>query len=209
MIVTAGPGGLGLGAIEVAASVFKAKVIAICDTEDTSSLIRDKGAFNAISASEGLQKVYKNLEKILNGKKAKVGIDAVGNGFLHLLDEFVDRENGKLLSIDPFYNPSQLKSLKLEYKNSKKDEKESSHDHSNIEKRVQHVDLSKYRKTDVEFYRQLVSETLSLCEDEIISAYVSGTFKLDEINKAIDFINKKKCTGKVLIDIQQKDNKDD
>lgn len=84
VIVIAGPGGNGLAAIQLASSVFKAKVLAICDTEDSSALIRDEGAFNSICINEGLSKVYKFLDKALEGKKAKVVYDAVGGGLLHL-----------------------------------------------------------------------------------------------------------------------------
>lgn len=44
VIVLAGPAGNGLAAIQIAKNVFKAKVYVICDTDDTSSLIRDEGA---------------------------------------------------------------------------------------------------------------------------------------------------------------------
>lgn len=84
VIVIAGPGGNGLAAIQLANSVFKAKVFAICDTEDSSALIRDEGAYNSISINEGLSKVYKFLDNALEGKKAKVVYDAVGGGLLHL-----------------------------------------------------------------------------------------------------------------------------
>lgn len=84
VIVIAGPGGNGLAAIQLASSVFKAKVYAICDTEDSSALIREEGAYKSISINEGPSKVYKFLDKALDGKKAKVIYDAVGGGLLHL-----------------------------------------------------------------------------------------------------------------------------
>lgn len=87
VIVIAGPGGLGLAAIEVAASVYKAKVIAVCDTEDSSVVIREEGAFQTISMSEGIQKVYKFLRNALGENRAAVIYDAVGQGHLHLLQD--------------------------------------------------------------------------------------------------------------------------
>lgn len=84
VIVIAGPGGNGLAAIQLANRVFKAKVLAICDTEDSSALIRDEGAYKSISVNEGLTKVYKFLDRALEGNKAKVVYDAVGGGLLHL-----------------------------------------------------------------------------------------------------------------------------
>lgn len=73
--------------------------------------------------------------------------------------------------------------------------------------------MYKYRDFDKEFYRQTISDTLALCEEEIIAPYVSKTFGLHEINDAVDFIKGKKCTGKILIDIKkpkvEKDDADD
>lgn len=78
-------GGNGLAAIQLANSVFKAKVYAICDTEDTSALIREEGAYKSISIMEGYSAVYKFLAKSFTDKKAKVVYDAAGGGLMHLV----------------------------------------------------------------------------------------------------------------------------
>lgn len=87
VIVLAGPAGLGLGAIEVASSVFKAKVIAVCDTEDSSALIRDEGAYQAVCMSEGIPAVYKFLRNAVGKNRAAVIYDAVGQGHLHTFQD--------------------------------------------------------------------------------------------------------------------------
>lgn len=84
VIVIAGPGGNGLAAIQLAKNVFKAKVYVICNTDDTSDLIRDEGAHKSISINEGASKVYRFLEKSLKEKKAKLVYDAVGGGLMYL-----------------------------------------------------------------------------------------------------------------------------
>lgn len=84
VIVIAGPAGNGLAAIQLASSVFKAKVYAICDTEDSSALIRNEGADKSISIHEGYAKVYSFLRKALDGKKAKLVYDGAGGGLIHL-----------------------------------------------------------------------------------------------------------------------------
>lgn len=56
----------------------------ICDTDDSSTLIRDEGAHKSISVNEGLTKVYKFLEIGLQDKKAKCIYDAVGNGLMYV-----------------------------------------------------------------------------------------------------------------------------
>lgn len=85
IIVIAGAGGNGLAAIQVAKNVFKAKVYVVCDTENTSTLIRDEGAHKSISANEGLSKVYKFLESSFKDKKAKLVYDAVGAGLMYVV----------------------------------------------------------------------------------------------------------------------------
>lgn len=84
VIVIAGPGGNGLAAIQLANRVFKAKVYAICDSEDSSALIRDEGVCKTICINESTSKVYKFLDNALEGKKAKLIYDAVGGSLLHL-----------------------------------------------------------------------------------------------------------------------------
>lgn len=84
VVVIAGPGGNGLAAIQLASRVYKAKVFAISDTEDTSALLRDEGAYESISINEGWKNVYKFLESALKEKKAKAIYDAVGGGIMHL-----------------------------------------------------------------------------------------------------------------------------
>lgn len=84
VIVIAGAGGNGMAAIQLAKNVFKAKVYVVCDTEDSSSLIRDEGAHRSICASEGLTKVYRFLESSLKDKKAKLVYDAVGEGLMYV-----------------------------------------------------------------------------------------------------------------------------
>lgn len=87
VVVLAGPGGLGLGAIEIASSVFKARVIAVCDTEDSGSLIRDEGAEKTVSMSKGVPAVYKFLREALGNNRAAVIYDAVGQGHLHTFQD--------------------------------------------------------------------------------------------------------------------------
>lgn len=84
VIVIAGPGGNGLAAIQLAKNVFKAKVYVICDTEDTSALIRAEGAHKSVSVNVGLSKVYSFLETSMKDTKAKCVYDACGGGLMYV-----------------------------------------------------------------------------------------------------------------------------
>lgn len=123
----------------------------------------------------------------------------------------VDPEKGKLVTVYPLFDMEHFKANvpKVDIKAKYKLEtvfKEP------IEERVQHVDLFKYRKVDPDFYRQVIGDTFSLYDEELISAHISKIFPLVDVNKAIEYIREKKCTGKVLIDIKRqptKEKKDD
>lgn len=109
--------------------------------------------------------------------------------------------NGHFFTADPFYTPEQFLQLKPEYKKPSKQQNITALSDSELVSKIQFVDITKYRLQDLELYRQTVQDTLSLCEEEIINPYVSHCFNLCNVNDAVEFIKNKKCTGKVLIDV--------
>lgn len=200
-----------MGAIEVASSVYRAHVIGICDTQDSSILIRDEGAFQTICMSEGYPKVYKFLKNALGTRRAKCIYDAVGGEALHLLQDFLDPQNGCLITAYPLFNRETFRNNIPEFNVKPKDRV----DRTEIEKlppideRIQHVDLYGYQFRDRIFFREIIEETLELYSEDLISAHVSKVFSLEDIGDAVEYIRKKKCTGKVLIDLQEKKSKED
>lgn len=112
--------------------------------------------------------------------------------------------NGYFLTADPTYSPERFVASKPEFKKpSKKDGTESTGlSTSDLVSKIKFVDLTKYREEDLELYRQTIQDTLSLCEEEIITPFISNCFELDDVNEAVKFIKEKKCTGKVLIDLK-------
>ncbi|XP_065093484.1 quinone oxidoreductase-like protein 2 homolog [Ochlerotatus camptorhynchus] len=208
VLITAGPAGMGLAAIDLAVAVYKAKVIAICDTESSSDLVRQKGAYKTVSMTKNYTKLYKNIADAMGDKKAKIAYDAVGKGLLHLLADFVDPEKGQLFSVDPFYNQEKLKASKPEYELPKKKER-TEQDQQNAAKLidgVKHVDL--YEHPDEDVYRQMIADTIEMRSQGMIAGYISKVFLLNKIQNAVEFIQKKQCTGKVLIDVKCVDDDD-
>lgn len=112
--------------------------------------------------------------------------------------------NGYFLTADPMYSPERFVAIKPEFKKpSKKDGSESTElSTSDLVSKIKFVDLTKYHEKDLALYRQTIQDTLSLCDEEIITPYISNCFKLDDVNEAVEFIKEKKCTGKVLIDLK-------
>lgn len=63
------------------------------------------------------------------------------------------------------------------------------------------VSLTALRTQNVELYRSIIEDVLELANQGIIGAHISATFDLPAINDAIKYIEDKKCTGKVLIEM--------
>lgn len=125
--------------------------------------------------------------------------------------------NGSLFTADPFFTPEKFIAAKPDFKkpetknNTKSDESNDSNGSSNdleIISKIQRVDLSDCRIRDLDLYRQILEDTLSLCREDIITPYISEKFSLRDVNKAVQFIKEKKCTGKVLIDLTSNDYDD-
>ncbi|XP_050080645.1 quinone oxidoreductase-like protein 2 homolog [Anopheles maculipalpis] len=212
ILITAGPGGMGLAAIDLAVSVYKAKVIAVCDTESSSDLVREKGAHKVVSMSKNnFTKLYKNVQDAMGDKKAKLAYDAVGKGLLHLLADFVDPANGQLISVDPFFNASKFPTELPEFERPKRKEKDEkpaeAEGKAQLIQNVRHFDLYEY--PDVDTYRQMISDTIEMRSEGMIAGHISKIFPLAKIQQAIEFVQQKQCTGKVLIDVQCTDPDDD
>jgi len=76
VLINGAGGRIGLAAVDLAANVYRCKVIAICETSDRASAVRDRGAFSTIIRGEQdmVAEVMKNTEKL----GAKIIIDTVG-----------------------------------------------------------------------------------------------------------------------------------
>lgn len=79
VIVTVGPAGLGLAAVDVAANIYNAQVIGVVDTEELGELVRNRGAFKTAHFSPKLEKEILNITE---NKGASVVYDAVGEHML-------------------------------------------------------------------------------------------------------------------------------
>uniref|UniRef100_A0A1Y1KTW2 Enoyl reductase (ER) domain-containing protein n=1 Tax=Photinus pyralis TaxID=7054 RepID=A0A1Y1KTW2_PHOPY len=175
VVISAGSGGLGLAAVDIAANVYGAKVIGVVDSSDKADLLRDRGAFKTVQPDSKLQQqVLKAAEK----KNIKVVYDAVGSSLTEPLANCVSSGGQIFLAGSHLYEsiPTPPFNTNLAV-----------------------LDLIAIKNHDLEAYRCLVNDVLDLADQGLISAHVSASFALGDINKAIEFIQEKKCTGKVLI----------
>lgn len=113
-----------------------------------------------------------------------------------------------MFSVDPFHNQAKLKASMPEYELPKKKER-TEQDDQNAAKlidNVVHIDL--YEHPDEDVYRQMISDTIEMKSQRMVSGYISKVFLLKSVQKAVEFIQKKQCTGKVLIDVKCLDDDD-
>lgn len=66
-------------------------------------------------------------------------------------------------------------------------------------KKIRKVDVTEYQTSDPEFYEKIVNQVFEWYATGKIKPYVSQTWKLRDINKAIQSVTNKECLGKVLI----------
>lgn len=66
-------------------------------------------------------------------------------------------------------------------------------------KKIRKIDVTEYQKIDPQFYENIVNQVFEWCADGTIKPHVTQTWKLRDINKAIQFVTNKECLGKVLI----------
>lgn len=114
--------------------------------------------------------------------------------------------NGHILTEDPFFStetfePPYFKKdtgKKVKKKQATLDEIEASEDIDWTE-RVRRVDITRYQRDDFQFYEKIVNQAFDLYATQKIQPFVSQEWSLRDINKAVQFVNQKKCLGKVLI----------
>ncbi|KAF5300250.1 hypothetical protein FQR65_LT09204 [Abscondita terminalis] len=175
VIVSAGTGGLGLAAIDMASNVYGAKVIGVVDSSEKAELVREIGAFKTVISDA---KLSQHLLSALDKKPAKVVYDCVGGKVHEALLKCV-APGGQV-----FLASSHL------YKNLSPPPMNTS---------VTVLDLLQMKKQDTNAYRCTVNDVLDLADQGLITAHVSASFNFKDINKGIEYIEEHKATGKVLI----------
>lgn len=107
---------------------------------------------------------------------------------------------------DPLFDPDKFEAPKFKRDTGKKVKKKNETSKEtdtlkNIDWRtnVKKIDVTKYQTSDPNFYEKTVNEVFDWYATEKIEPYVSQTCKLEDVNKALNFMTTKKCLGKVLI----------
>ncbi|XP_059473784.1 quinone oxidoreductase-like protein 2 homolog [Neocloeon triangulifer] len=182
VLVTAAAGGLGLAAVDLAANVYRAKVIGVCGTEDKASLVREKGAWAALTYKP--EHLRAKVKEITEGKGVRVIFDAVGG---HVFEESLKCVAHEGMVVVAGFASKQIPQVETS---------------SLLPKAFSlvGVSLSNYRISDPEVYRQSVEDVVDMCEQGLISPHVSAEFDLEKVNEAFEFLRERRSTGKVILD---------
>uniref|UniRef100_A0A8D9BDV4 Quinone oxidoreductase-like protein 2 homolog n=1 Tax=Cacopsylla melanoneura TaxID=428564 RepID=A0A8D9BDV4_9HEMI len=187
VLVTAAGGGLGIAAVDMATKIYKAKVIGVCNSEDKTDLIRQKGAWAALTFTNEKSLVKKVLE-VSGGKYANVVFEAVGGEVFKAAMHCVGHE-GKLIVagfsskvIPEVYMGEllQLPSISLIG-----------------------VSLGNYRKHAPRIYRNVVKNVIKLYEEQNLVPHICDRFPLERVNEALTLLDSGSTSGKIVINIKQ------
>lgn len=64
---------------------------------------------------------------------------------------------------------------------------------------IKRVNILGYQIREPDYYEQIIKEAYDLYSTEKVEPFISQTYNMSEINKAIQYLNQKKCLGNVLI----------
>ncbi|CAL1276462.1 unnamed protein product [Larinioides sclopetarius] len=183
VLVTVAGGGLGLATVDLAANLFNAKVIGACDTEDKTSILREKGAFSTINYSK--EEIVKSVMKETDNQGVKIVFDAVGGDtFYDCLQSISPEGCIVVLGFSSRKIPQILTSQLLPKSCA-----------------LIGVSLTHYQKMVNETYRSSVQEVIDMYLDEFIDPHVAEQFKLKDVNDAIKHVEERKSAGKVILDV--------
>ncbi|ODM99367.1 Quinone oxidoreductase-like protein 2 [Orchesella cincta] len=184
VLVTGAGGRLGLAAVDLAANVYRCKVIAFCNTNDKAEAVRAKGAFATII--QGQQDLVAEVKRANDGKGIKIIIDTIGGNVFKEAIKCLDDEAKIIVTGFASKNIPQIGADEL---------MENSYS-------VIGVSLDQYRKKKYDVYRDSISEVIEMADEKLIKPYKAKHFKLDKVNEALEALKDPTTIGKFVIDIK-------
>ncbi|XP_012220584.1 quinone oxidoreductase-like protein 2 [Linepithema humile] len=210
IIINVGISGVGLAAVDLATNVFKAKVVGVCASEEGAGQVREKGAFASLKYKD--KKLLKQIEEIAAERDIKGIFDDVdGECFKKILscftDVYKDATLKDLLRDDNF--AVVVHHLSREGRVIVAGTAAATTDvHSEVQKgsfSVTGFNLTEYRRKKPDVYREAGDNVLQFLEEKLITPSCSLIVGLHKINDALRFLAESKSSGKVVIDIRNKD----
>jgi NADPH2:quinone reductase len=183
VLITGAAGRLGLASVDLAANVYRCKVIAVCSSDDKSALVRDRGAWATITF--GKQNLAAEVKKVTDGLGVSIIIDSVGGDVFNQVIKCVADE-GKVI-VAGFA--------------SKKIPQISGDDLLENSFSVLGVSLEQYRKKKFDVYREVVTDIIEMYEEKLISPLPAIHYPFDQVNEAIAVLKDSATISKLVLDI--------
>ncbi|XP_043252402.1 quinone oxidoreductase-like protein 2 [Colletes gigas] len=207
ILINVGMSSIGLAAVDLATNVYKAQVIAVCATEDGAELAREKGVLASFKFKD--RKLLKQIEEVAAEKDIKaIFDDADGEYFKQVLDCFTAVyksgatikdllcENSFAVVVHHLSREGRIIIAGTAATMTKTDSDQFS---------VSGFNLREYRKQKPEEYRQAGEDVLQFFEEGLIKPTRVLIVGLNKVNDALEFILNSKPTGKVIVDIKNKE----
>ncbi|XP_067684498.1 quinone oxidoreductase-like protein 2 homolog [Haliotis asinina] len=181
VLVTAAVGATGMAAVDIAAHVLGAEVIAVCGGAEKCALAKERGAHHTIDYnSENLREKVKEITK---GQGVNVVLDQVGGDiFLQCLKSI--SEEGRLVTVG--YASGKIPSIPANLLLLKSCS-------------VHGVFWGNTAITNPAAFSKSIQDTLTALQQGKIKPYCGQTFPLNQVNEAFDLVKSRKSTGKVVI----------
>ena len=183
VVVTAAAGAVGLAAVDIASNVFKANVVGATGSDEKCSLVKLKGASNAINYEK--DDLRNKLKEICPGG-VNVVFDAVGGSAFKSAFRSLCFE-GRLVVVGfASGNIPQIPANHVLVKNIS----------------VLGLYWGSYLKNNMDMFKWSVGRCFEEYTNGKLHPHVCATFNLSNINDAFNFIRNRKSTGKVVIEIE-------
>ncbi|XP_014258384.1 quinone oxidoreductase-like protein 2 [Cimex lectularius] len=181
VLVTLAPGH-GFAQLELAASVYKTKVIAVCMNEMDTQLLRDRGAWTSMSYDP--QEMVNAVNKLTKDKGVDVIYDTLGGDVLKTCLKCIAYEGSVIIA---GYTLQDLPLVKI------------SHLLALPPFNLSGASLTSYRKHAFDIYRQAVTDVLDMHDQGLAQPTIAATFPLEQVNEAIEMFKTKQPIGKIIL----------
>ncbi|XP_066603103.1 quinone oxidoreductase-like protein 2 [Prorops nasuta] len=211
VIINVGLSNLGLAAVDIAANVFRAKVIAVCATEDGAAVVRDKGAYESLKFND--KKLLKSIKEIAGDREIKAIFDGeAGEYFKKIIKSFTDIYNNGNLSLKNMLRDDNFGIVVQHLSREGRvvvagtaATMDNAHAHvQNGSFTVTGFNLADYKIRKPEVYREAGDNVLQFLEEGLVTPSYSLTTGFYNINEAFGHFNDMTTFKKAVIDIRNK-----
>ncbi|OXA64133.1 quinone oxidoreductase-like protein 2 homolog [Folsomia candida] len=183
VLINGAAGRVGLAAVDLAANVYRCKVIAVCANDERASIVRDRGAFATVVMSQ--QDLITEVNKITDGKGVKIIIDTIGGeSFKKVVKCAADEAKIVVAGFASKKIPQITGDELMENSFS-----------------IIGVSLDQYRKKQYDVYKQCVTDVIEMSKENLIKPLKAKHFPLEDVNEALKTLKDKNSIGKFVLDI--------